>query len=153
MNSDLMDFTPDLAALDEDYASVHAEERSAVPDGFYQVNVESVELKRSRTTQKPMIGWKLRIISSNQRNRVLFKNSVLEGGEKIKFVKGDLACCGLVLEKLSDLPGNLERLLDVKLEVSVRNKDGNSNVYFNKRIEVSEKHNRQLAVDESLGVF
>ena len=42
------------------------------------------------------------------------------------------------LQKLSDLPANLERLLDVKLEVTKRTKGDSENVYFNHRIVLDE---------------
>ena len=52
----------------------------------------------------------------------------------LKFVKTDLHICGLDLEKLSDLPRNLSKLLDVKLEVTKKTKGDNENIYFNSRI-------------------
>ena len=54
--------------------------------------------------------------------------------ENLKWLKTDLHTCGLDLEKLSDLPANLERLLDVRLEITKRTKDESENVYFNRRI-------------------
>ncbi len=54
--------------------------------------------------------------------------------ENIKWLKNDLHVCGLDLQKLSDLPANLDRLLDVKLEITKRTKGDNENVYFNRRI-------------------
>ena len=52
----------------------------------------------------------------------------------LKFVKTDLHICGLDLEKLSDLPRNLSKLLDVKLEVTKKTKGDNENINFNSRI-------------------
>jgi len=46
--------------------------------------------------------------------------------------------CEVQLNKLSDLPKNLENLLDVKLEVTVRTRDESQNVYFNRRLADSE---------------
>ena len=42
---------------------------------------------------------------------------------------------GLDLEKLSELPKQLRKLLDVKLEVTKKTKGDNENIFFNRRIE------------------
>ena len=52
----------------------------------------------------------------------------------LKFVKTDLHIYGLDLDKLSDLPKNLSKLLDVRLEVTKKTKGDNENIYFNSRI-------------------
>jgi hypothetical protein len=54
--------------------------------------------------------------------------------ENLSWLKTDLFTCGLELEKLSELPENLEKLLDVKLEITKRTRGDNENIYFNRRI-------------------
>jgi hypothetical protein len=54
--------------------------------------------------------------------------------ENLKWLKNDLHVCGLVIQKVSDLPAHLEKLLDVKLEVTKRTKGESENVYFNRKI-------------------
>ena len=51
----------------------------------------------------------------------------------------DLHTCGLELEKLSDLPNHLRRLLNVKLEVTKRTRGENENVYINRRIVLEDE--------------
>ena len=46
----------------------------------------------------------------------------------------DLHTCGLDLDKLSELPSNLEKLINVKLEITKRTRGENENVYINRRI-------------------
>jgi len=46
-----------------------------------------------------------------------------------------LHLCGVDLEKLSDLPKHLKKLLDVKLEVTKKTKGDNENIFFNRRSE------------------
>lgn len=65
---------------------------------------------------------------------MLWRNNVMATRENLKWLKTDLHVCGLDLQKLSELPANLERLLDVKLEVTKRTKGDNENIYFNRRI-------------------
>ncbi len=126
----------DLTQFDEDFAEAEVEERDfePIPDGKYQVNVERVELTRAQTSGKPMLKWTLRIIAPRFRGRLLWRNNVMATRENIKWLKTDLHTCGLDLEKLSDLPANLEKLIGVKLEVTKRTRGENENVYFNRRI-------------------
>jgi len=126
----------DLARFDADFAQAPIEEREfePLPDGKYQVNVEKVELRRAQSSGNPMLKWTLRVLAPKFRGRLLWRNNVMATRENMKWLKNDLHVCGLDLEKLSDLPANLERLLDVKLEVTKRTKGDNENVYFNRRI-------------------
>ncbi len=127
----------DLTQFDDGFRAEQAEERTdfeSVPDGKYQVTVEKVELTEAQSTGNPMLRWTLRILGPKSANRLMWRNSVITANT-LKFVKTDLHTCGLELEKLSDLPKHLSRLLDVKLEITKRTKGDNENVYFNRRIE------------------
>jgi len=126
----------DLTQFDEDFAEAEVEEREfePIPDGKYQVNVERVELTRAQTSGNPMLKWTLRIIAPRFRGRLLWRNNVMVSRENIKWLKTDLHTCGLSLEKISDLPANLEKLINIKLEVTKRTRGENENVYLNRRI-------------------
>jgi hypothetical protein len=126
----------DLAQFDDDFAQAEVEEREfePIPDGKYQVNVERVELTRAQTSGNPMLKWTLRILAPRFRGRLLWRNNVMATRENIKWLKTDLHTCGLDLEKLSELPNNLDKLLNVKIEVTKRTRGENENVYFNRRI-------------------
>ena len=127
---------PDLTQFDDAFADAPVEDREfdPVPDGKYQVNVEKVEITTARSSGNPMLKWMLRILAPRFRGRMLWRNNVMATRENIKWLKNDLHVCGLDLQKLSDLPANLDRLLDVKLEVTKRTKGDNENVYLNRRI-------------------
>jgi hypothetical protein len=127
----------DLTKFDNDYSSEQPEERGdfeSVPDGKYQVTVEKVELTEAQSTGNPMLKWTLRVIAPKFVNRLMWRNSVITHNT-LKYVKTDLHLCGLDLEKLSDLPKQLRKLLDVKLEVTKKTKGDNENIFFNRRIE------------------
>jgi hypothetical protein len=133
----------DLAQFDDDFQSEATEERGdfeSVPDGTYQVAVEKVELTQS-STGNPMLKWTLRILAPRFANRFLWRNSVFTHNT-LKYVKTDLHLCGLDLDKLSELPKHLDKLLDVKLEVTKKTKGENENIYFNRRIETAASANR-----------
>jgi hypothetical protein len=126
----------DLAQFDDDFAQAEVEEREfePIPDGKYQVNVERVELTRAQTSGNPMLKWTLRILAPKFRGRLLWRNNVMATRENIKWLKTDLHTCGLNLDKLSELPTNLEKLINVKLEITKRTRCENENVYINRRI-------------------
>jgi Protein of unknown function (DUF669) len=133
----------DLAQFDDGFRSETTEERAefeTVPDGKYQVAVEKVELTQS-STGNPMLKWTLRILAPRFLNRFLWRNSVFTHNT-LKYVKTDLHLCGLDLQKLSELPKQLDKLLDVKLEVTKKTKGDNENIYFNRRIETAPSANR-----------
>jgi hypothetical protein len=125
-----------LSQFDEEYASAEVEERDFedIPDGKFQVQVDRVEMTHAKTSGNPMLKWSLKILGPTHQGRFLWRNNMLVSAENIKWLKGDLLACGLELEKLSELPANLEKLLDVKLEITKRTYGDNESVYFNRRI-------------------
>lgn len=135
------DDTMDLTQFDDDFVSADVEEKDfeAVPDGKYQVKVDRVELTRSETSGNPMLKWALKILGPTHKGRLLWRNNVIASKDNVKWLKQDLYTCGLQMDKLSDLPGKLETLLDVGLEVTKRTKNEFENIYFNRRIVFSDE--------------
>jgi hypothetical protein len=128
----------DLSQFDDEYHNEETAERGefeSVPDGKYQVNVEKVELTEAQTSGNPMLKWTLRVIAPKFVNRLIWRNNVITHNT-LKYVKTDLHLCGLDLERLSDLPKHLKKLLDVKLEVTKKTKGDNENIFFNRRIDI-----------------
>ena len=130
----------DLSQFDDDYSDAPIEEKDFedIPDGKYQVNVERVELTKSKTAGNPMLKWTLRVLAPRFRGRLLWRYNVLSTKDQVKWLKNDLHTCGLELTKLSDLPNSLEKLLGLKLEINKRTKDERENIFFNKKIELAE---------------
>lgn len=135
------DDTMDLAQFDDDFVTADVEEKDfeSVPDGKYQVKVDRVELTRSETSGNPMLKWALKILGPTHKGRLLWRNNVIASKDNVKWLKQDLYTCGLQMDKLSDLPGKLETLLDVGLEVTKRTKNEFENIYFNRRIVLSDE--------------
>jgi hypothetical protein len=133
--------TMDLAQFDDDFVSVDVEEKDfeAVPDGKYQVKVDRVELTRSETSGNPMLKWALKILGPTHKGRLLWRNNVIASKDNVKWLEQDLYTCGLQMDKLSDLPGKLETLLDVGLEVTKRTYNKFENIYFIRRIVLSDE--------------
>ena len=126
----------DLAQFDDVFEEASGEDEfESVPDDKYQIIVDRVELTRTKTNGDPMLTWELRIISGEYEGRKMFRNNVMASKENVTWLKKDLNKCGVKLNKLSELPLHLERLLDVQLEVTKRTRDENENIYFKQQIE------------------
>ena len=125
----------DLTSFDAEFDSAEAPSQEEVPDGKYQVRIETVRLEHSQKGD-PMIKWDLQVVSGSQAGRHIFKNSVITQAS-LPYVKGDLKTLGIELAKFSALAGRLEELLDVTLEVTKRTRGDYSNVYFNRRIQIA----------------
>ena len=125
----------DLTAFDDEFNTAEAPSQDEVPDGKYQVRIDSVRLEHSQKGD-PMIKWDLIVLSGSQAGRHIFKNSVITAAS-LPFVKGDLKTVGLALTKFSELEGRLEELLDATLELTKRTKGEYANVYFNRRIQIA----------------
>ena len=130
----------DLAQYDDDFTEAPVEEKSfsEPPDGKYQVLVDKVAMARSKQTQTPMLKWQLKIIGPQCAGRMLFKNSMIGNADNVKWLKADLATCGMDVSalKFSELPDRLNGLLDVTLEVQTKTSGDFVNVYLNKRLEI-----------------
>jgi len=135
----------DLSALDRDFSRVSAWRTPIpIPDGRYHVEVERVDLTRARTSHRPIITWKLRILGHPFfEGRMLYKNNLLSSTDNLRWLKHDLCLCGLELEKLSDLPVYLDRLIRLQLEVTKRTKGDFNNVYFERCIRPLETEDNQ----------
>ena len=150
MNEDRVD----LSYLDDEYAETEVPEQefSPIPDGKYQVLVERAEISTAQSSGNPMLKWTLRILGPAFRDRLLWKNSVLLSG-LLQYVKKDLQTCGVHIQKISDLPDQLEKLLDLKLEITKKTKGENENIYFNKLISGASEDNYKHASQEAMTPF
>ena len=121
----------DFSSLEGAFADAPDEAEFAnVPDGKYQARVERVNLMRGRTSNKKMLEWDLVITDGEYEGRHTWKYTLLEEPEHMKFAKRDLLCCGLKLERISDLPQHLEELLNVTIPVTLKTKGDFQSVYF-----------------------
>ncbi len=132
----------DLTAFDDEFNTAEAPSQDEVPDGKYQVRIDSVRLEHSQKGD-PMIKWDLIVLSGSKAGRHIFRNSVITAAS-LPFVKGDLKTLGLTLTKFSELAGRLEELLDATLELTKRTKGEYANVYFNRRIQIAATAMRQV---------
>ena len=133
----------DLSCFNEEYRKAPANEpqsppaqrsiRFGLPDGRYQVSIESVELTTAKSSGNPMVKWRFRVTSGAFENRLMFKNRAITPNT-IDWVKKEMDACGLELEPFSDLPNRLRDLVNVRLAVAKVTKGDNENIYINKRL-------------------
>jgi hypothetical protein len=124
----------DLSALDSAFAAAPAPAARRIPDGRYHVVVEHVALATAAPSGCPLLKWQLRVVGPTHVGAQLWKHHVV-APQHLGWLKHDLELCGLQLDRLSDLPDHLERLLAVELEVTKRTRDHWDNVYFNCRLD------------------
>jgi hypothetical protein len=126
----------DLTQFDEEFARVDVDDEpfSPIPDGRYVVNVEHVELTKAQSSGNPMLKWTFRVVSDSFRGRLLWRNNVLLTQENLRWLKRELKICGVDLDRISDLPANLHRLMNLKLEIAKRTREENENIYINRRV-------------------
>lgn len=129
----------DLSELDALWDDVEPEEKKEigeVPSGKYQVRVEKVYLKTSKTG-KPMLAWQLRIVGGQYENQCLFRNNMLCSAENLKWLKTDLQTCGVFISGPSELKKQevLTELLDIVLEVTKKVNGDYDNIYLNSRVD------------------
>ena len=136
----------DLTHLDEEFAETEVPEQefSPLPDGRYQVVVDRAEITTAQSSGNPMLKWTMRILGPAFRDRLLWKNSVLLSG-LLQYVKKDLQTCGIHLQRFSDLSNQLEKLLDIRLEIMKKTKNGSENIFINKRLSGTENSYEEAA--------
>ncbi len=100
-----------------------AAEWISLPDGKYQVVVEDVVLSRTEPSGTLRLLWRLRINGPAMANRIMWKSRPITP-QTLQQVKEDLAVCGLNLERLSLLPNQLNRLVDVELQITKQTMPG-----------------------------
>lgn len=138
--SDPPDQQLDLSSLDGAFAAASPKaRRTVIPDGHYHVQVEKVELTCARTSGRPILKWKLRIIGPACAHALLWKTNVVSS-ENLGWLKHDLHVCGLDLVCLSELPTHIDQLRDIELDVTKRTRGDWDNVYFNRRIDIAPPH-------------
>ena len=97
-----------------------------------------------------MLCWTIIVLAGKHEGKKLFKNDVFktEASEyeteeefqerkqwKMDTLVTDCSICGVKLKKLKDLQKKLADILDVRLQVSVKTKNGYINVYINHNLD------------------
>jgi hypothetical protein len=134
-----MDLKDRLAQFDQEWEQAEVEtdkEYDALPDGKYQVVVDEVEIVESKAGNL-QLKWQFGVFNGSHKGRKIWKYNGLEKTEHIEWLKKDIYTAGVEVRKLSDLPGQLNQLLDRVLEVTLKTKGDFTNVYINKLVDAA----------------
>ena len=106
-----------------------------LPDGKYQVRVETCRLTETKEAKNPMLAWELTVVSPlHYEKRKVFHNRVIRDQESAKWAKQDFVNLGIQADTMTDLMDNLEKVLDCIIEIQLKTKGEFQNVYINKNL-------------------
>lgn len=139
----------ELSEFDRQYEQSSTERSSVdveVPDGRYQVEVESVVIGRcggGKSKGLPMLTWTMKIIGGNESflGRKLWKNSVVNQ-QTIPFIKQDMTCIGLTIEPFSRIRLFLDLARGKRVEISKSTDGEYKNIYLNRSLDTIEDHSQ-----------
>ena len=136
----------DLSDFDDAFAKAEEPKPLApIPDGTYRVRIEHLEITAAKTSGRPLLKWKLRVLGPTYAGRVLWRNHVFSSPEHLRWLKQDLRTCGIQLDRLSELPLFLEQLLDLELLAVHRTTAGGSSVLLRHRVDATDRPARSKA--------
>jgi hypothetical protein len=141
----------ELATMDQEWMGIQVEDKQKtfdpLPDGKYQVKVDSVAIEESKTSGRLQLKWVLKVIAGAFTGRLIWRYNGFDSTENLTFLKKDLTTCGVTVTRLSELEDNLQFLLDTVLEVQLKTKGEYQNCYINKEIQVPDDGLADLDVD------
>jgi hypothetical protein len=141
----------DLATMDQEWMGIEVEPKQTfdpLPDGKYQVKVDSVAIEESKTSGRLQLKWVLKVIAGAFTGRLIWRYNGFDSTENLTYLKKDLTTCGVTVTRLSELEDNLQFLLDTVLEVQLKTKGEYQNCYINKEIQMPEDDLAGLQIDE-----
>lgn len=136
-NDDIQGFLKDWDSEWESIPDDSGNEYTDIPDGKYQCTVNKVYIDRSKAGRMQLV-WDLIVLNGSHKERHIWRYNGMESAENLKFLKQDIGRCGVNIAKVSDLPNNLQYLLDKIIEVTLKTKGEFQNCYINKMIAAGE---------------
>ena len=130
----------DLEQFDEDFEAAEYDESAGgegLPDGRYQMSVESAKLERSKAGNALLL-WQMRVMAPHHAGRRHWHRNMLISAQNMKWLKRDLYTAGIRITKLSELPDHLQDFQDVLLEVQLKTRGENQNSFINKRLSAAD---------------
>jgi hypothetical protein len=143
----------ELATMDQEWMGIEVEPQQKtydpLPDGKYQVKVDSVAIEESKTSHRLQLKWVLKVIAGAFQGRLIWRYNGFDSTENLTYLKKDLTTCGVTVTKLSELEENLQFLLDTVLEVQLKTKGEYQNCYINKEIQMPEDELAGMQLDDA----
>jgi hypothetical protein len=98
-----------------------------IPDGEYACEIQGVEVKKTKTTDKLMASWAFKIMEDEEgAGRWIWKNSILtDNAKNFKRFQNDLAKFDVVSDSLEAILGSLDQLKEEICLVQLKTDDKN----------------------------
>ncbi len=122
----------DFSAFDKDFeaAETGGNKNTDLPEGKYEATLVNAEAFIAKESQVPYLKLVLRVEGHEDVSK-LYK---LDDPSKYKWLKGDLATCGVMITKLSQLEEMLPKAFGVKLNIQAKKNGAYTNYYINGRV-------------------
>lgn len=109
------------------------------PDGVYQVKIDECRFENAKTSGRLQLAWVFRVVSPmSMDGKPIYHYRGLDGDASVSWMKREIYACGLHVDSIKELPGNLPYLIDRVIEITLKttNKNGKEyqNLYVNKLI-------------------
>lgn len=140
----MIDTSIDLQEFDDVFASNG--ETAEVADGDYTARIHDVSLTRSKAGN-PMLVWDLKILGPEFQGRQLKKRRAITD-KTVPYVKRDLETCGLTLSKMSELNGQIHRMIDLDIEITKVTRGGSPDIFFNRRVGEGKPYSKDVPDDD-----
>ena len=132
-----------LKQYDADWQNAEVKENdfTPLPDGKYQVTVESARIEENKEYGSLWLVWELSVVEGQYEGHKIFKRARLDEPERFSWVKTDFHRMGITLWNLSEIEDVLPHVLDIILEVQLKttkpNAEGKTyqNCYINRRVD------------------
>ncbi|MBW8002645.1 MAG: hypothetical protein FVQ80_11590 [Planctomycetes bacterium] len=123
-----------------------------VPDGTYEVRIDSAILEEAKSTSRLQIHWTLAVLTEEYANKMLHKYDGCDKAEDLDWVQGTLETLELEIpDNIADIGPTLEEAQGLLAEVTVQTRDEFTNIYFNDLLADQEEEGEEEEGEEEEG--
>lgn len=142
----------ELKAFDERFRAIKVKEDTGpVPDGRWQGNIQSAQLKRSES-KTIMIEWVIVVTTEGAQAGKTVRVRWVINDKTLKWIKSALHLLGLKIQDISPVADHLPQLVGASVDFTIRTKDQRRNIYFNRRLDQKETEDQATVMDDDFPV-
>lgn len=136
-----------MKELEKEWAEAEPQEisgRAIVPDGDYTANLKGAEVQLSKNSERLQVVWDLKIAEGDSEGKQVLKFDGLDNEVSMGWTKGLMSMLGMKIPKtLASIPAIFETYFEENpgtlVSITVKTKDGYTNVYINELLEGTAK--------------
>ena len=126
----------DITALAEEVMNESNDDFHDVPEGRYEVKLMKAELSESKTSGRPMVKMRWKVIAGVEKGQSIFTNQICDKGWQLKNIYKDISKLAydetMTFKSYTDLENDLEAYVDSECLIEHKVKDGFSSVIIEK---------------------